>query len=124
MIDAMLDKRALSVALMSEGDCEPQEMMDKCGRAYFWEHFALTVNGKSISPTKLSMEIHKEAVIFHFEWNNTAPIKSIEVASEYMLSYHEHSVMNVLINVDDLQKHYSLKAENKEITFTTNQTTK
>lgn len=120
IIDAMLDKGALTVA-MSEVDCEPQDMIKKCGQAYFWEHFTIYVNGRSIHTTKLSMEIQEESVLYHFEWNNTTPIRSIEVTSDYMLRHHKHSELNVLINVDDVQKDYSLKAETQEISFTANQ---
>lgn len=124
-VEAIMDKRYLTIALMNEADCERQDMMSVCGSEYILSSIDFKVNEQAIPLEKQAMEIQKDFVVYrYYAGKMTSGITDIYVASDYMLDYHEHSILNVIMEVHDETKNYSLHAKNKSLTYVPNQSSK
>lgn len=115
-ITASMDKRFLTLALMNEGDCSPKEMLSKCGDEYLKDHIQLIINGDGECLTFSAFNVQKDYVTFNYvvvidEKN----IEYIDLQSDYMLDYHEHSVLKVSINVKGHNKSYNMKSSRQKI---------
>lgn len=120
-VTATLDKRALSYALMNEGDCSPKDMLSECGNDYFLSHVTIKVNGVLVSLGEISMILEKASVTFQYQLDGVFDnIQSIEVESDYMLQYAEHARLRVFLDVADFQKNYSMDQNRKKINIQTN----
>ncbi len=116
--EVYLQKSLLAQALKNEESCSPQEMLRVCGNSYFQKHLNLSLNGELVSFQNQSIDIERDFVIYRYHLQSGQDsINKIEVESDYMLQYDDHSVTKLRIKIDDLEKYYSLKAERKKITF-------
>ncbi|MEQ8471121.1 MAG: hypothetical protein RIC35_08045 [Marinoscillum sp.] len=108
-LEASLDKRMLAVALMSEADCPPKEMLPNCGSQYLIDHFEILINGKVVSLQKQAMEIRKDQVVFRYYLGDmNEKIHLVEARSDYMIEYHEHSELKLNVVLYDTFRQYSL----------------
>lgn len=111
-LEASLDKRMLSVALMSEGDCTPREMLSECGSEYLIDHFHIKVNGQAIAVDQQAMELTKDKVVFRYYLGDMhQKITLVEASSDYLIAYHEHSELKLNISIYDTFRQYSLNAK-------------
>lgn len=114
-------KNLFTMALKKEENCEPQNMISVCGNSYIQKYLIMSLNGNPLVFENQSIEIEKDFVIYrYFLGSATETITKIEVESDYMLKYDNHSVTKLRIKINELEKHYSLKAERKKITLSLN----
>lgn len=116
--EVYLKKSMFTMALRKEAHCNPQEMISKCGNEYFQKHLRLKLNDRAMIFENQSIDIQKDFIIYrYFLGSAEEGIKKIEVESDYMLQYDDHSITKVRIKIDDLEKQYSLRNSLRKITF-------
>ena len=114
-------KDLFTMALLQEESCAPENMVKVCGNSYAQQHINMTLNDEPLTFENQSVNIEKDYVIYrYFLGSSNGKIQKIEVESDYMLKYDDHSVTKLRIKIDELEKHYSLKAERKKITLALN----
>ncbi len=119
--EVYLEKSLLTMALKKEENCLPQEMLSICGNTYLQKHLSLSLNGSPLAFENQSQDIQKDFVIYrYFLGSAKEAINKIEVESDYMQKYNDHSVTKIRIKIDELEKHYSLRSEMQKITLSLN----
>ena len=116
-VEAVVDKHLLTLALIREADCPPDQVLETCGGQYVTDHLSLSVNGKQMRFRQTGFQIFKDQVLYRFFLGECeGSFESIEVESDYLLNYYEHSVLHVKVGVNDTSKSYSLTALRQKIT--------
>lgn len=109
-VKAIVEKRHITAALEQEGDCQPADMMSKCGEEYITEHLQLSINGVTVSLAQLSMDIEQENVTYLFKVKGEFPqVKKVALVSDYMFDYNEHAILRAVIGLGDEPKSYTLR---------------
>lgn len=115
-VEVILDKRMLSTALIMEADCAPQEMLSLCGSEYFQNHTQLRVNSLPVTMQRPEMEVFKTQVLYRYYVGDfNQPFTTLEVESDYLFDYHEHSIIKVKVGVNDAAKSYNLSKQRTKI---------
>lgn len=115
-VDALLDKHLLTTVLLKEGNCAPAQMMEICGGNYFTDHVRFVVNGKTLTCSQQSLELHQEHVVFRFYLGDLQEkIKTVSVESDYMLHYNDHSVLKVKLGINNELRTYNLNEQLQKI---------
>jgi hypothetical protein len=112
---ATMDKRPLTVALMNEGDCAPQDMLRVCGNEYLQEHIQFFVNGEKVRPELQRMDMEKEHLVFNYYIPSIGTLENLKVISDYMISYHDLSEVKFNLTIQQLSKQFTLSQNKKEI---------
>lgn len=115
-LEVVLDKRMLSTALIVEADCQPEEMLSVCGSDYFENHLHLKVNSNPVSIQEPEMELFKSQVMYRYYLGDLGqPVEKLEVESDYLFDYHEHSILKVKVGIYDTWKSYNLTDQRRKI---------
>ncbi|WP_406659438.1 hypothetical protein [Marinoscillum sp.] len=115
-VKSIIDKRMLSLALMQEADCTPDQMISICGDAYLQAHIQITVNCQPVTYEKLSVTLEKNTVVYAYRMIKAdEPIASIGVSSDLILKYNDHAFVRTQFAIDDVTKSFDLKASRKTI---------
>ncbi len=115
-VKSIIDKRMLSLALMQEADCTPDQMISICGDEYLQEHIQITVNCQQVTYEKVSVTLEKNAVVYTYRMIKAdEPIASVSVTSDFLLRYNEHAFVRTQFAIDNISKSFDLKASKKTI---------
>ena len=117
LLTAIVEKKHLTLALKMEGDCELQDMMRVCGNKYLQENFGVKVNDENVVLKQESLSVEKDMVTVAY----TIPIskeaiKEIEVTSDYMFKYNDHSLLKVIFNMGGRIRNFNIKNKRRTIT--------
>ncbi|MEP0365532.1 MAG: hypothetical protein ABJN36_08620 [Cyclobacteriaceae bacterium] len=116
-LEAILDKRYLTVALKNEGDCTPDEMLTVCGSKYLMEHTNIAVNEAEVEPIQQSVEVQRDFVVFKYSLGDQGTINQVTLQSDYMTDYFDHSEINVSVEIYQLSRTYRITEERSSVTI-------
>ncbi len=115
-VEVVVDKRMLTTALIMEADCTPSDMVKVCGGQYIKDHIWVSVNGQPVEFEQQSTQLYKTQVLYNFYLGDLGEdLKNIEVETDYMFKYHEHSIIKVKMSIEDTIKSYNLTANKRRI---------
>lgn len=116
-ITANLEKRHLTLALKSEGDCTAEEMMKVCGNEYVNQHFTVFLNHATCKLVDEGLNIGKDYVTYNYFIDlQGEDICQVRVDSDYMLQYNDHGITRVAFALTGFNKIYSLSKDRRSIT--------
>ncbi|MEO9476800.1 MAG: hypothetical protein ABJG41_14755 [Cyclobacteriaceae bacterium] len=116
-LEAILDKRYLTVALKNEGDCTPSEMLTVCGSKYFMEHTNVAVNETEVAPVQQSVEVQRDFVVFRYSLGDQGEVNQVTLQSDYMTEYFDHSEINVSVDIYELSRTYRITEKRSSVTI-------
>jgi hypothetical protein len=115
-VEAVVDKHLLALALIREADCPADEMLEKCGGQYVADHVVMKVNDQVVTFQQQNFQVFKDQVLFSYYLGEMDEgFDSIEVESDYLLDYYEHSVFRVKVGVANTTKSYNLTSLKRKI---------
>ncbi|WP_258102345.1 DUF6702 family protein [Marinoscillum pacificum] len=115
-VEVLLDKRMLSTVLIIEADCQPQEMLSKCGSEYLQSKLKLVADGQELELVSPEMEIFQKQVMYRYYLGDLGgPVSKLEVSSDYMFDQHEHSIVKVKVGIGNTSKSFNLSASKRSI---------
>lgn len=114
-VKAYLEKHHLTLALQSEGNCEPRDMLKVCGDQYLQSHFEMILNGKTAILEAKGMTIERDFIIYQFTCEAPEKIEKIRINSTYMQSYNPHALVRIGFNVHEQERMFQIKLPRKSI---------
>ncbi len=117
VLTASLEKKHLAFALKKEAKCQPKDMLRICASEYVQQHIKVAINDEVIELKKLDQQLTKSSLIITYLIKCGAPIQSVNIQSDYMIQYNDHSKVKVISRLAEKDKSYSLSVKRKEITI-------
>lgn len=116
-VTAILEKKHLTYALNAEAKCSPKDMLSVCANQYFQDHISMSINGKKVKLAKESQQLTKSSLIIKYNIPFKENIKKVDIQSDYMIKYNDHSKVKVVSKLTSKIVTYSLSAKKKQISI-------